>query len=564
MQCFARLVSAFCRQQRRAAAALCALGGLGAAFGCNGGDSHAATEPGAVTLACPAAAISPTPLRRLTRFEFANSVRDVFAVDLPLEDLFPRDEVALGFDNQAGTLSLTDLHVQGFLEAADSVADWVTADPTRLAESFGCSDQTVACARSGVQALGRRLLRRELSTAELDGFDELFGSDVSEAGFREAASRVLAALLQSPEFVYRLERTPTTSASLRELASPFVLASRLSFLFWGSVPDQALLDLAGSGQLSSASDVAREARRLLADPRAQRGVLHFYLQWLDLSDLSEVEKDRTLFTYWDESLRADLGRETQRFLASVLWEDDARFTTLLTAPYTFANAVLADFYGLPVTNPDSDELLRVDFAKGTPRLGILTQGSILSRQAKANQTDPIHRGKFIRQQFFCAPPPPPPPDLVVSPPLLDPRKTTRERFAEHRSQAACAGCHELLDPVGFLFEHYDAIGRFRATESDVPIDATGYLTATDIPGTLDGVSELAPKLANSKEVRSCVVKQWFRYAFSRGETEQDACTLGKLEQVFDATQGNLSELLVALTQTDPFLFATPAPDPESP
>lgn len=309
--------------------------------------------------------------------------------------------------------------------------------------------------------------------------------------------------------------------------------------------------------------MAREARRLLADSRARRGILHFYMQWLDLSSFDDVEKDARLFKYWDETLRSDMKNETARFLEAVLWEDDARFSTLLTAPYTFANAALADFYGIPAANGSSSELVKTSFPNASERSGVLTQASILSRQAKANQSDPIHRGKFIRERFFCAPPPPPPPDLVVSPPKLDPRKTTRERFAEHRANAACAGCHDLLDPVGFIFENYDATGHFRTSEADAPVDASGYLKNTDITGAVTGVPDLAAKLATSKEVRSCVIKQWFHYTFARGEGELDACTLQKLEKVFDESHGNLAELLVALTQTDPFLYVAPAPDAEA-
>jgi hypothetical protein len=403
-----------------------------------------------------------------------------------------------------------------------------------------------------------------LEAAEGEALLAFFGADFSETGFVEGASRLSAALLQSPEFIYRFERAPATSAAGRRAASPWLLASRLAFLFWGSGPDEATLDAAAAGELASARDVEREARRLLADPRARRGVLHFYVQWLDLADLSELEKDRRLFEYWDESLRSDLARETPRFLEAVLWEDDARFETLLTAQYTFANAALRDFYGLPLGNPEQEAFERVELPTSSGRLGLLTQGAILARQAQPNQTDPIHRGKFIRERFFCTSPPPPPADLVVSPPNLDPRKTTRERFAQHRADPACGGCHELLDPVGFIFENFDAIGHYRTTEGGVPIDASGYLEFTDVEGEIVGVPDLARRLAASKEVKRCVIKQWFHYGFGRGVTEADACSLGKLEQVFEQRRGNLGELLVALTQTDTFLSDVPAPEPEAP
>ncbi|MFZ5891018.1 MAG: DUF1592 domain-containing protein [Myxococcota bacterium] len=512
-------------------------------------------------LSCPAEEIAPTPLRRLTRFEYANSVRDVFGIDVPTEDLFPRDEQALGFDNQAGTLSLTDLHVQGYLDAADVVSNWLNQNASRLQAVAGCELSGSECARTLVSRVGQKLVRRALSEAEIDSLLELYGDDFGEAGFREGASRVVSVLLQHPEFVYRVERDVDANSAARVLASPWVLASRLSFLVWGAGPDETLLAAAANGALVTRVDVEREARRLLADPRARRGVLHFYIQWLDLSSFDEVEKDPRLFKFWDESLRTDMQSETARFLEAVLWEDDGRFETLLTAPYTFANAALADFYGLPLTNTSS-ELLKTPLPDARQRSGLLTQASILSRQAKANQSDPIHRGKFIRERFFCAPPPPPPPDLVVTPPKLDPRKTTRERFAEHRASQACAGCHDLLDPVGFLFEHYDAVGRFRETEADAPIDASGFLKATDVAGAIDGVPQLASELAKSKQVRSCLIEQWFHYAFARGESTLDACTLSKLEEAFERSNGNLVELLVALTQTDPFLYVSPAPEPE--
>lgn len=510
-------------------------------------------------LACPSDPLSPAPLRRLTRFEYQNALEDVFGSELP-DDLFPRDEVALGFDNQAGTLGTTDLHVGGYLEMATSIAEGLVAEPTRLAAMAGCSEQTPECLRTLAETLGRRLLRRPLAAGELDVYLETAGDATTPEGFDEGAVRVVATLLQHPEFLYRFERASSESVEGQPFASPYVLASRLSFLFWGSVPDGALLDAAASNALATRADVERQARRLVADERARRGLLHFYLQWLKLSDFVLVDKDRLLFTRWDDELHDELGRETTRFLEAVLWEDDARFETLMTAPYTFANAVLADFYGLPVTNPDQSELTKQVFGANVPRGGLLTHGSILATQAKANQTDPIHRGKFIRTQFFCTEPQPPPPDLVVSPPVLDPRKTTRERFEQHRADDSCAGCHDQLDPAGLLFEHYDAIGRYRETENGLPVDASGYLSETDIEGPINGVPELAERLTESAQVRQCMIKQWFRYTFGRGETEADTCTLDKLEGVFLNTNGDLNELLVALTQTDPFLYATPAPE----
>lgn len=499
----------------------------------------------------------------MTRFEYANTVRDLLGDDLAFEAIFPRDEVALGFDNQAGMLSLTDLHVEAYLEAAQQVVDWVTAHPERIYALGDCSDSTAECARRLTAALSLRIQRRPPTPFDLDSLVTLFGDDFSAAGFSDGISKVLSALLQGPHFLYRLERSSADPSSANSLASPWVLASRLSFLFWSSGPDAELLDAAGAGRLASAADVEREARRLLDDPRARRGVLHFYLQWLNLSEFSSVEKDLLHFVRWDETLQTELGRETTRFIEGVLWEDDARLETLLRAPYTFANAVLEDFYGLPIRNPDSKELVRVDFPSDLPRRGLLTQAAILSTQAKANQTDPVHRGKFIREQFFCETLQPPPANLVITLPPLSATKTTRARFEQHRANPSCAGCHSALDPVGLAFEHYDAIGQYRTSEADQPIDATGMINGTDVPGAIDGVTDLALHLVQSAEVRHCVVRQWFRFTFGRGETEADQCSLEQLDRSFQSSDGNLRELLIALTQTDAFLRPAPAPEAES-
>ncbi|HEY6725512.1 MAG TPA: DUF1592 domain-containing protein [Polyangiaceae bacterium] len=521
--------------------------------------------------ACSDSSISESPTRRLTRFEYANIVSDVFGLgELSVELLLPRDEVALGFDNQGGALSLTDFHVDAYFKAAERVAEAALEEPEHLYQLAGCSESSRECAALALTALANRLLRRSPSKRESNKLLALFGDDFSDAGFEEGLHRVIAVLLQSPGFLYRFERA-TAGDDVEDDAdsgagngeglalAPEALASRLSFLYWGSAPDTQLFEAIERGELSTRADLEREAWRMLNDERAERGVLHFFEQWLELTDFDQVEKDRRLYTSWDEVVREQLASETRLFLRAALWEDDGRLETLLGGRYTYATPRLMDFYGLPIVSQDSNEFVRVDFARNEPRFGLLTQGSLLSRLAKVDQTSPIHRGKFVRERFFCTSPEPPPPDIVVSAPTLDPRKTTRERFAEHRANPVCASCHELLDPVGLAFEHYDAVGRYRETEAGAPIDASGYLVDTDVDGPVDGLPGLVSRLTSSSEVRRCMVTQVFRYAFGRGETEQDSCTLDKLEQQFAASDGGFRELLVAVTQTDP--FTTPAPVP---
>jgi hypothetical protein len=179
--------------------------------------------------------------------------------------------------------------------------------------------------------------------------------------------------------------------------------------------------------------------------------------------------------------------------------------------------------------------------------------------AKANQTSPIHRGKFVRDRLFCDPPDPPPPDIVVAPPTVDPRLSTRERFAAHTANPACSGCHSAMDPIGLLFEHYDPIGRWRDTDASKPVDASGYLSDTDVDGDLDGVPALAEKLLESDQVRACVARQWFRYAFAReATTSADSCTLDALTGELGRTQGNLRAVMRATVAQQLFREQRPA------
>ena len=536
---------------------------LGALLGCGGagGEEPAAADAGVdvLDLRCGAEAPEAVGLRRLTGFEFGNVVKDVLGVEIEREAMFPADEESYGFDNQADTITVTDLHVDGYLRAGEKVLAAFEAEPARLDALANCEWSEAACRESFVAEVGRRLLRRPLRAEEHGQLLTFF--DAEGVSGHEAAASVVAALLSSPECLYRVEREAAADGAL---ASPWVLASRLSFLLWGSGPDAELLDAAEEGRLASAADVLSAAERLIEDPRARRGAAHFYLHWLDLAHFEEVEKDRRLFPRWSDEMRGALREETLHFVEKVVWDEGARLETLLSASFTYATPLVADFYGATPASMDANEFVKTELPAAHGRQGLLGQAAILSQLATATQTSPIHRGKFVREQFFCTIPPPPPPDLVVFPPPIDPanRVTTRERFAAHREDVSCSGCHELLDPVGFGFEHFDASGRYREREGDNAIDDSGYLVGTDVDGPFVGLGGLSEKLLASRQVKRCVATQWFRYAFGRGETAADDCTLDRLTEVLAESGGDLKLLMVALTQTTPFLAPAPAPEVE--
>ena len=479
-------------------------------------------------------------------------MRDLLGPGLVDTSSLPPDERAAGFDNNADVLGTSDLLVEQGVAVAEKAAAVVAGD---LGRYLPCATATpdVGCAESFVRDFGRRAWRRPLEDAEVTALVAVFDAGQADAGFGDGIGRVVEVLLDSPQFLYRIELGAGASSDLAGAVrlTPYEGATRLAYLIWGSMPDDSLLGTAAADRLSTAEDLAREARRLLADPRAHDMVSSFHAQWLGLAALDDLDKDKVVYPLFDPSLRAAFRAETERFVDEVIWNREGTLGALLSARYTFVDQALASFYGVPF--PGGDGLVRVNL-DSAHRAGIITQASNLAVHAKANQSSPVHRGRFVREQLFCTTPPPPPSDIEIRPPALDPALTTRQRFAQHTADTFCAGCHVLLDPIGFGFEHYDGLGRWRETESGNAIDATGMLSDTDTDGPFDGAVELALRLAGSAEVERCYARQWFRYGYGRGETSADACALAQLMTAANHTRGDVRELIVALTQTDAFRY----------
>jgi len=196
---------------------------------------------------------------------------------------------------------------------------------------------------------------------------------------------------------------------------------------------------------------------------------------------------------------------------------------------------------------------------GAFRGGLLTQGGLLSLLGKANQTSPVHRGKFVREQLLCMELPPPPADLMIKPPELSATLTTRQRFEQHAADGSCSGCHRLMDPIGLGFERFDGAGLYRDTENGQPVDDSGQLTDTDVDGPFRGALELGAKLASSAQVRSCVATKWFRYGYGRGETDADGCSLAAIQARFAGGGYKVRDLLASLVETDAFLYRQVTP-----
>jgi len=503
-------------------------------------------------------------MRRLSRLEYDHTVRDLLGdTSQPASDM-PPDEGLHGFERPGPMTAVV-------LQRLERVASRLAADAVRRPGVLPvCAREDLAlCARAFVQTFGRRAFRRPLDDKEVTTLLHLYETErAAGETFEASLELVITAVLQSPAFLYRIERGDPEGATDDGLVplTGWEVASRLSYFLWSSMPDDALLDAADRGELDDAEGVAAVARAMLEDPRAQEATDGFFDQWLGLEQLDTMSKAAAYPDFLAPTLLGgSLHEATLAFTRRVMWEDDARLETLLTARYGYRDALMASVYG-----QRGDEAGWVTVEDGD-RAGLLTDPGILSIHANPDQSSPILRGKFVREQLMCQPLPSPPetdaegdPLNIVAPEVSD-TQTTRERFAAHTASPGCAGCHRLMDPIGFGLEGFDGMGRPRRTETvdgrEQPIDLSGVIADTargDVEFT--GAAELGHLLAVSTEARDCAVNQWFRYAFGRVETRADICSLGELAASFDASDRDLRELIVAITTTAAFRFLRPEPE----
>jgi hypothetical protein len=371
---------------------------------------------------------------------------------------------------------------------------------------------------------------------------------------------VIEAMLQSPSFLYRVE-VATAGADPVVRLDGWQLATRLSYFLWGTMPDGALFAAAAAGELDDDASVEAHARRMLDDPQAEETVQRFFAAYLELDRLEGLQKDPALFPGFEDGIAELFRRETEAFVREVVVDGDGSLVTLFTAPWSMMNAELAAWYG--VSGPSGDAFERVELDP-VHHAGLFTQGSVTAPRARTYETSPVHRGMFIRGTVMCGIVPDVPEDLDITLPPPDPDATTRERFAQHRADPYCASCHSQLDPLGFAFEHFDAAGRFRATENDIPIDASGALTASDADGTFDNGRELAGMLVASPRTQSCFVERWFPQAYGRPPSTQDVCALDAVVARFRDNAFDVRELVVALVLSETFLYRVADQDEVSP
>jgi Protein of unknown function (DUF1592)/Protein of unknown function (DUF1588)/Protein of unknown function (DUF1595)/Protein of unknown function (DUF1587)/Protein of unknown function (DUF1585) len=530
-------------------------GGSGTTTGGNGPGPGGGAS-GGTTAVCTTPSVPRAPLRRLIRFEYNNTVRDLLKVTSKPADALPGEEAgSSGFGNDADALGVSRLLIDGYRGIAEQLAKEKTKDAATANATAGCDPVAMGEQACSTQFLNQFLtlaFRRPVTAEDVTSYGTTFTKGREVGGdFATGVRAVLARVLQSPQFLYRVELGETVDAA-SGLGRPTAheMASRLSYMLWGSMPDEALRTAAEQGKLSTKAGVQAEAERLLGDNRAHEVVRFFHTMLLGTSGLDHLERNADFYPKYKAGMGSLFRQETENFLEDVIWKGNGDLASIYSAPYTFVNGPLAQYYGIPGVTGDAFQKVQLD---GTRRAGLLTQASILSVTTPGSRTSPVVRGKWVYTKLLCGKIGDPPPN-VPKLPEPTPGLSVRDRLETHRSVEPCKSCHRLMDPIGLGFEHFDGAGMWRDTDNDLPVDASGEIPYGDAAGKFDGVVELGQKLAASVGAQNCFVGHWMSFAYGRGEDAQDACTRQQLQDSFAQSKGNVRGLLVALTQTDAFLY----------
>ncbi|HXJ21740.1 MAG TPA: DUF1592 domain-containing protein [Polyangia bacterium] len=555
-------------------------GGSGNGAGGGGTGGGVVTEPAPAGLdlftdSCSGGpSVGATPVRRISRIEYNNMVRDL-GLDpngtLPANQFVSEQKIDTGkagnFNtNTYATVSGTLMNQQ-YIEAAEGLASAAVASSNTLNNLAGCSTQNAACAQQFITNFGTKAFRGQLDDAEKTNLTNLYTTVSGQFDFATGIQAVIEAVLTSPRFLFVIEFGQPGGGGAIPL-TPMELATRLSLYLWRSIPDQTLSDAANNGHLASASDVATQATRMLADAKAKAALQDFANQWLDIENMDAVTKD-TQFKKWTATVATDMHNETlTTFAQAVLGNSD--YKTLLTSPSSYIDANLASFYGVSGGNPTFDSPTMVN-SSANPRMGILTQGSVLAAHAHTSLPSPTKRGRLIRQQILCEEVPDPPAavgGMPIPPPpaTLTTGATTRDLYMAHFSNSTdpnktvCNNCHQFMDWIGFGFDNYDATGAYMTTENGSNIDSSGKFVpgnSTDISGTFTGMSDMVTQLSTSQQVMQCFALEELRYALLRSETDADACSAQQIYQAFMSGGYNLQELIVAVVSSNAFMYRSP-------
>ncbi len=491
---------------------------------------------------------------RLTAPQLHNTYRALLGEPLILPDL-PQDDQLYGFTSlSAATKTVAPVEAELYEDATYAVLDQVWADPTRRDALVGCAptDLADACVRSFLEDFTSRAWRRPATTAEVDTLLQLAQQIAPTLDASEGLRFALAAVLQSPHFVFRVATgQPDPDTDFLRFDS-WEMAARLSYLITDGPPDAELRAAAASDALLDPDVVRTHAQRLVDTPEARAALVRFFRDFMNIGRLDELDKDLELFPMVSDTLGLSMRREIERLFENVVFEKEGDFRQLFTTRETYVNGDLAAIYGIegiegtdfvPVTLPDDGK-----------RGGLLTTPGFLALNAHKTESSPTHRGRFVRISLLCQDVPPPPPgvDTTLPEPTGGP-KTLRERLAAHAEDPACAPCHKQMDPIGFGFEHYDAVGAWRDTEHDLPIDAESELDGV----AFEGGVELGGLIAELPRVGDCIARRFYQHATTHLDERSERAYVDDLVDRFVQSDFDFKALVVEMVVSGGFRYALP-------
>lgn len=506
--------------------------------------------------------------RRLTASEYANAVKHLVGISLLPTEVPPSDGAGgEGFDTVGDALFTSPIHLEAYLSAADRVIDTavdiemssgtpgeasaagpklITILPRSIDNSSSLDD--LQAAREVIKAFARRAWRRPIADQELQRLLELYEfSSALNAPFATAIRQPLKAIMVSPHFLFVVESEPSEPGVQR--ITPHQLATRLSLLIWSSIPDEALLEKADNGQLYDDEVMRGEIQRMLEDPKARGLGENFGLQWLGLRNFGEVRPDPELFPEYSADLAGDM-REEAVALVTAIFRDDAPLTDLVSAKYAFVNGRLASHYGIDL--PGDAPWQKVNLPDGK-RGGVITMASVLTLASYPRRTSPVLRGRWVLDELIGTHVPPPPPNVPALEESGESSATTltmRQRLEVHRQNPECASCHDRMDPLGFGLENFDAIGRWRSVDHDLPIDATGKLPSGE---SFDGPEQLKAVLLNrSAEFEKHFVRKLLGFALGRELNKFDMCVVDDCIKALKENGGRSRVLIEKIALSYPF------------
>ena len=504
----------------------------------NGGE-----EPDTEAL-CASSVPSARVVRRLSLNEYANTVYDLLGVSPTTE--FAADGAVNGYDNDAATLTIGSVQADQFRTSAEDLA--TQALEAHWYQIMPCTDETRDCALRFVTEIGTKAFRRPLSADETDAYIGFYDDIVKEDGFRESIRWLLTAFLESPNFLYRIELGSRTTGNTFAL-SDWEIASELSYLLWGTMPDDRLFELAAAGELHTEEQIAKEVERMLLHAKMGPAVARFTRLWLPSERVRDVVKSEEIYPGFSAEIRAAMIEEFDRDVQDAYW-NGMGIGDLFTADYSWMSAPLAAYYGVDADTATADALgwMRVDLSDTGG--GLLTRGALMASLATPSTSSPIRRGKLIRENLLCQTMPPPPNDIQIDIPEYTEGTTTRALYENYTlANEDCAGCHELMDLIGFGFENYDGDGTYRTKEQGQVVDASGEIVRSPHSNApFAGPDELGALLAESDDVQFCYVKNWLQYATGAVVDEDSTCALEIAQAVKDAG-GGMAETLAVLAST---------------